>query len=54
MQAVVSEQVLDNGDGLQEVDRLTILPDGLRLEAMLFVARLSRLVEFFSDTSYQT
>ena len=47
MQAVVSEQVLDNRDRLQEVDRLTILPDGLRLEPMLFIARLSRLVEFF-------
>ena len=40
MQAVVSEQVLDNRDRLQEVDRLTILPDGLRLEPMLFGLRV--------------
>ena len=54
MQAVISEQVLDNGDGLQEVDRLTILPDGLRLEPMLFMrpSFLSRRV--LSDTPYQT
>ena len=54
MQTVVSEQVLDNGDGLQEVDRLTILPDGLRLEAMLFIARLYPSRRVLSDTSYQT